>query len=279
MVLPTVSQRVGQEIEHLLSLLGLAPACRCAPPPTASSGRCCWRRDRSPSCRGSMMVGDLLRGALRVVPLPVPAPPRPAGLVVPPIRHPPRRRGLHRALRGHVADIAARGLGAMLAADSSRRRSDTTPPAPARLSEAAAAREHVMRNVLFDTCVYHQPGIDLLFGVIAVDNILFGSEMVGAVRGIDPETGHHFDDTKRYVDALPHLRGGPAQGLRGQRASGLSAPRQGPRGPRPSEYDDSPDEWTPRPVGHPTRRVLARGFLRREIALICPSAKTRSSKT
>jgi 4-oxalmesaconate hydratase len=26
--------------------------------------------------------------------------------------------------------------------------------------------------------------------------------MVGAVRGIDPQTGHHFDDTKRYIDAL-----------------------------------------------------------------------------
>ena len=63
-------------------------------------------------------------------------------------------------------------------------------------------REHVMRNVFFDTCVYHQPGIDLLFEVIDVGNILFGSEMVGAVRGIDPETGHHFDDTKRYVDQL-----------------------------------------------------------------------------
>ena len=62
--------------------------------------------------------------------------------------------------------------------------------------------EHVMKNVYFDTCVYHQPGIDLLFEVIALDNILFGSEMVGAVRGIDPETGHYFDDTKRYVDAL-----------------------------------------------------------------------------
>jgi 4-oxalmesaconate hydratase len=61
---------------------------------------------------------------------------------------------------------------------------------------------HVMRNVFFDTCVYHQPGIDLLFTVIDVDNILFGSEMVGAVRGVDPTTGHHFDDTKRYVDAL-----------------------------------------------------------------------------
>jgi 4-oxalmesaconate hydratase len=61
---------------------------------------------------------------------------------------------------------------------------------------------HVMKNVYFDTCVYHQPGIDLLFRVIDVDNILFGSEMVGAVRGIDPETGHYFDDTKRYIDSL-----------------------------------------------------------------------------
>jgi 4-oxalmesaconate hydratase len=62
--------------------------------------------------------------------------------------------------------------------------------------------EHVMKNVFFDTCVYHQPGIDLLVRVIDIDNILFGSEMVGAVRGIDPRTGHHFDDTRRYIDAL-----------------------------------------------------------------------------
>jgi 4-oxalmesaconate hydratase len=63
-------------------------------------------------------------------------------------------------------------------------------------------REHVMRNVVFDTCVYHQPGIDLLFKVVDIENILFGSEMVGAVRGVDPETGQYFDDTKRYIDAL-----------------------------------------------------------------------------
>ena len=31
--------------------------------------------------------------------------------------------------------------------------------------------------------------------------------MVGAVKGIDPETGHGFDDTKRYVDALPLSEG------------------------------------------------------------------------
>jgi 4-oxalmesaconate hydratase len=38
--------------------------------------------------------------------------------------------------------------------------------------------------------------------VIDDDNILFASEMLGAVRGVDPETGFHWDDTKRYVDAL-----------------------------------------------------------------------------
>ncbi len=63
-------------------------------------------------------------------------------------------------------------------------------------------REHVMRNVWFDTCVYHQAGIDCLFRVIDIDNILFASEMFGAVKGVDPETGHNFDDTKRYIDAL-----------------------------------------------------------------------------
>ena len=61
---------------------------------------------------------------------------------------------------------------------------------------------HLMNNIYFDTCVYHQPGVDLLADVIDNKNILFGSEMVGAVRGIDPTTGHYFDDTKRYVDAL-----------------------------------------------------------------------------
>lgn len=65
--------------------------------------------------------------------------------------------------------------------------------------------ELLLNNVYFDTCVYHQPGIDLLFKVIPAENILFASEMVGAVRGIDPQTGFHFDDTRRYVDAADML--------------------------------------------------------------------------
>jgi 4-oxalmesaconate hydratase len=61
---------------------------------------------------------------------------------------------------------------------------------------------HVMGNVFFDTCVYHHAGIELLCRVIDIDNILFASELLGAVRGIDPETGFHWDDTKRYLDAI-----------------------------------------------------------------------------
>jgi 4-oxalmesaconate hydratase len=58
----------------------------------------------------------------------------------------------------------------------------------------------LLRNVFFDTCVYHQAGIDLLTRVIPAQNILFASEMLGAVRGKDPDTGIEWDDTLQYVD-------------------------------------------------------------------------------
>ena len=65
--------------------------------------------------------------------------------------------------------------------------------------------ERVLGNIFFDTCVYHQDGIDMLAKVIPAENILFASEMIGAVRGIDPRSGHYYDDTKRYIDATPNL--------------------------------------------------------------------------
>jgi 4-oxalmesaconate hydratase len=63
----------------------------------------------------------------------------------------------------------------------------------------------LLKNVFFDTCVYHQKGVDLLTSVVPVENVLFASEMVGAVKGVDPETGHRFDDTRRYIDGATHL--------------------------------------------------------------------------
>ncbi len=63
--------------------------------------------------------------------------------------------------------------------------------------------EKVLRNVFFDTCVYHQAGIDLLLRVLPTKNVLFASETVGAVQGIDPTTQQYFDDTRKYIDASP----------------------------------------------------------------------------
>jgi 4-oxalmesaconate hydratase len=65
--------------------------------------------------------------------------------------------------------------------------------------------ELLLNNVFFDTCVYHQRGIDLLTDVVPAQNVLFASEMIGAVRSVDPETGHRFDDTRRYIDGAAHL--------------------------------------------------------------------------
>jgi 4-oxalmesaconate hydratase len=73
----------------------------------------------------------------------------------------------------------------------------------------------LLANVFFDTCVYHQPGVDLLTRVIPAENILFASEMLGAVRGADPDTGIAWDDTKTYVDAAGLTEGQLAQVFEG----------------------------------------------------------------
>jgi len=57
-------------------------------------------------------------------------------------------------------------------------------------------------NVFFDTCVYYRRGLQLLVDTIPAANILYASEMIGAVRGIDPETGHRFDDTRYLLDSI-----------------------------------------------------------------------------
>ncbi|MER5325313.1 amidohydrolase family protein [Streptosporangium roseum] len=62
--------------------------------------------------------------------------------------------------------------------------------------------ESVLNNVFFDTCVYHKRGLELLVDVIPQENILFASEMIGAVRSVDPETGRRFDDTKYLLDSI-----------------------------------------------------------------------------
>jgi 4-oxalmesaconate hydratase len=73
------------------------------------------------------------------------------------------------------------------------------------LEQGRVLEDQLLRNVFFDTCVYHQPGIDLLTKVVPAENILFASETFGAVNAVDPDNGHAFDNTRRYIDNASHL--------------------------------------------------------------------------
>ncbi len=65
--------------------------------------------------------------------------------------------------------------------------------------------EALLHNVFFDTCVYHKRGLELLTDIIPARNVLFASEMIGAVRSVDPETGRRFDDTKAILDSIDSI--------------------------------------------------------------------------
>ncbi|MBV8458384.1 MAG: hypothetical protein JO122_17420 [Acetobacteraceae bacterium] len=130
LVLPTVTQRVGREIEHLLSLLGIDPVSSLRSSSYALIRELLHGTDMLAVMPRLMMVGDLLRRTLRVVPLPLPTPERPAGLVL------PRNGSLTAAgnsfvacLRTYVAEIAASGIDAdITGGDSHAGRSDKTTP-------------------------------------------------------------------------------------------------------------------------------------------------------
>lgn len=109
LVLPTVSQRVGQEIEFVMGVLGLRPSASLRSSSYGFIREMLHATELISVMPQMMMGGDLLRGTLRVVPLPVAAPTRPAGLILPADRRlPPAGRLFIEALRAHVADMAAR---------------------------------------------------------------------------------------------------------------------------------------------------------------------------
>lgn len=111
LVLPTVTQRVGQEIEHLLFVLGLDPAAALRSSSYGLIREMLHDTDRLSIMPRMMMVGDLLRGTLQVVALPIEAPPRPAGLIMASDRAlPPACRTFVDCLRSYVAEITAQGI-------------------------------------------------------------------------------------------------------------------------------------------------------------------------
>jgi LysR family pca operon transcriptional activator len=111
LVLPTMSQRIGQEIEHLLETLGIAPT---APLRSSSPGvirEMLHGTDSITMAPRLILLGDLLRGTLRFAALPIPAPERPAGLILPRDRPlPSAANAFVQCLRSYICEIVARGV-------------------------------------------------------------------------------------------------------------------------------------------------------------------------
>jgi LysR family pca operon transcriptional activator len=127
LVLPTVSQRVGQEIETLLEMLALQPNASLRSSSYGFIREMLHATDMISVMPRLMMVGDLLRGTLRVVPLPIPAPPRPAGLILSRDRPlPPAGQVFVACLRAYLAEIGQRGLTDITRPHTNRTKSDTT---------------------------------------------------------------------------------------------------------------------------------------------------------
>jgi len=63
--------------------------------------------------------------------------------------------------------------------------------------------EMMRNNVFFDTCVYHQPGIDLLGQARLRRQHPVRFRDAGRGEGRRSDHRQPYDDTRRYVDALP----------------------------------------------------------------------------
>lgn len=65
--------------------------------------------------------------------------------------------------------------------------------------------EEAVRNLYFDTAVYDADALEMLLRKVGPDNVVFGSEMFGTAKSIDPDTGRAFDDNLPLLTAIPGL--------------------------------------------------------------------------
>src|SRR5438128_875899 len=54
--------------------------------------------------------------------------------------------------------------------------------------------EEAARRVYWDMAIYDKESMELLIKRVGIDNVLFATEMFGAVNAIDPKTGRNFED-------------------------------------------------------------------------------------
>jgi LysR family pca operon transcriptional activator len=131
LLLPTVSQRVGQEVDHLLTRMGLEPERALRSSSYGLIREMLHASDSVAVIPRLMLIGDLLRGTLCVRDLPVEAPERPAGLILPRDRILPAAVQTFAAcLRQQAPEIARKNLS----------RGSVPAPARARIVDGGVAR-------------------------------------------------------------------------------------------------------------------------------------------
>jgi 4-oxalmesaconate hydratase len=65
--------------------------------------------------------------------------------------------------------------------------------------------EEAVRRVYWDMAIYDQEAMELLIKRVGVDNVLFATEMFGAVNATDPKTGRNFEDIVPIFQAIEWL--------------------------------------------------------------------------
>jgi 4-oxalmesaconate hydratase len=65
--------------------------------------------------------------------------------------------------------------------------------------------EEAARKVYWDMAIYDQEAMELLIKRVGADNVLFATEMFGAVNAIDPKTGRNFEDIVPLFQAIDWL--------------------------------------------------------------------------
>jgi 4-oxalmesaconate hydratase len=65
--------------------------------------------------------------------------------------------------------------------------------------------EDAARRVYWDMAIYDKEAMELLIKRVGVDNILFATEMFGAINAIDPKTGRNFEDIVPIFQSIDWL--------------------------------------------------------------------------
>jgi LysR family pca operon transcriptional activator len=115
LVLPSITQRVGQEIDRVLAELAIDASNALRSSSYVFIREMLMETDMLSVMPRSMMLGDLVRGALRVVPMPIHAPERPAGLIWRRAGERSQARVLFTdCLRNYLAEIGTAGLSELI---------------------------------------------------------------------------------------------------------------------------------------------------------------------